>query len=199
MDYQPLPAGYIRLIQLHSGPDETDIEVSFIPHVALTNLPAYHALSYTWGNPNDTQLIKVGSSAIPVTKNLAICLWHLRQKIFRNETLLLWIDGLCINQQDNDEKNHQILLMRRIYQRSACTIVWLGPEDKDTKDAIALMTRWHDHRKAGTSSDFVSWLRESDNMQLVKVSFIAVSGFIIDISSRNLSLLVGPSVVGHGF
>ena len=171
MKYHPLLTEHIRLLQLHPGKQDTDIELSIIPNIPLNQTPDYHALSYTWGDENITQPIKVDGSPLRVTSNLAVCLLHLRQDISPGEVLLLWIDGICINQNDHEEKNRQILLMRRIYQRSVCTIVWLGPEEDDTREGLSLMNRWREHRDGGTLDGFLMWLRRGENVETVKVSF----------------------------
>ena len=67
-----------------------------------------------------------------VQENLYQCLRYLRSSV---EPLYLWIDAICINQQDLDEKNHQVRQMASIYQRSHETILWLGQGDRYT-DAL---------------------------------------------------------------
>jgi hypothetical protein len=128
MAYQKLSSNEIRLILLLPGAEYTNIELSSIPHVSLANAPAYKALSYAWGYPGDVQTITVDNLYVKVTKNLASFLWHIRQELAPGMVLLLWIDAICINQKDIEERNQQLLLMRRIYERAEITIVWLGPE-----------------------------------------------------------------------
>ncbi|KAF8856327.1 HET-domain-containing protein, partial [Acephala macrosclerotiorum] len=55
--------------------------------------------------------------------NLYWALWHLRHE---NRTRVLWIDTLCINQEDEKEKNHQIRQMGRIFERAGVVVAWLG-------------------------------------------------------------------------
>ncbi|KLU88500.1 hypothetical protein MAPG_07485 [Magnaporthiopsis poae ATCC 64411] len=40
----------------------------------------------------------------------------------------VWIDAICINQDDYSERSRQVGIMAQIYQRSLMTIVWLGGE-----------------------------------------------------------------------
>jgi hypothetical protein len=58
-----------------------------------------------------------------------------------NETRLLWIDAICINQQDVQERNHQVRIMSHIYKWAECVRVWLGgPTNKDG-EAFKLMEK----------------------------------------------------------
>lgn len=53
---------------------------------------------------------------------------------------LLWVDALCINQQDNDEKSSQVMMMRHIYARAKNVLVWLGPHVEEVvPQALGLM------------------------------------------------------------
>jgi hypothetical protein len=58
-----------------------------------------------------------------VTYNLDIALRNLRDAQSRR---ILWIDALCINQADVDERNRQVFLMSRIYSTAKHILVWLG-------------------------------------------------------------------------
>lgn len=71
-----------------------------------------------------------------VTQNLEILLWRLRSLPDSRSDMSFWIDGLCINQDDISEKNHQVGLMKRIYSQSLSTIVWLGAADTSSDHAM---------------------------------------------------------------
>ncbi len=88
----------------------------------------YECLSYAWGKPEFTEEIQVDGNQLHITKNLDIALRHLRLK---NEPRILWVDALCINQVDIGERNHQVTLMKRIYQCCRRDIAWLGPTESD--------------------------------------------------------------------
>jgi hypothetical protein len=78
----------------------------------------YVALSYTWGDPKETREIFVNGKSVQVTVNLEAALRVLRGKAPVKAGLKLWIDALCINQEDNDEKEVQVKRMADIYQRA---------------------------------------------------------------------------------
>lgn len=59
----------------------------------------------------------------PITKNLEIAPQHLRHE---TEGLVLWVDVLCINQNNNQEKMHQVQFMKEMYSGAKETCLWLG-------------------------------------------------------------------------
>ncbi|KAK4665478.1 hypothetical protein QC763_402140 [Podospora pseudopauciseta] len=83
----------------------------------------YEAVSYVWGTGPRCHSITLNNCAFPVTENLHAALWHLRDRQLER---VLWVDAVCINQDDNKEKERQIPLMRTIYAQAGRVIVWLG-------------------------------------------------------------------------
>ncbi|XP_014551169.1 hypothetical protein COCVIDRAFT_42478 [Bipolaris victoriae FI3] len=84
---------------------------------------AFDALSYMWGYTDTKERIKMDSKTIEVTLNLEAALRRVRNM---EKAKLLWVDGLCINQQDVEEKNVQVMRMKNIYTRCGRVLVWLG-------------------------------------------------------------------------
>ncbi|KAH8656698.1 heterokaryon incompatibility protein-domain-containing protein [Tricladium varicosporioides] len=97
----------------------------------------YEALSWCWGidPPLYTVKIEKGGRTYKksVRKELALALKYLR---LPNQTRTLWIDAICINQEDPEERNRQVQMMSRIYTRSKEVCIWLGPDDDQSKLAI---------------------------------------------------------------
>lgn len=97
----------------------------------------YEALSWTWGSADEQYVIfiKVGPMRykMRVRKQLALALKYLRRP---GEERILWIDAICINQDNLGERNHQVQLMSRIYTRASQVCVWLGEGDSDSEIAI---------------------------------------------------------------
>lgn len=104
-----------------------------LEHISLDKPPNYAALSYTWGNSEAIKPITVNEKQYFITKNLDSALRSLQHE---NESLVLWIDSLCINQTDNDEKMHQVQQMAEIYTSAAIVLAWLGPKTIDSDLAI---------------------------------------------------------------
>ena len=132
--YMPIPGDpkrrMIRLLELVplSVTSETISPIHCrIKDVNLDENLEYVALSYYWGDTTIKYPIYCEGAEIRVTKNLVDALLMLRQHSSGN--LLFWIDAVCINQSNVDEKNHQVPLMRDIYSRSTETRVWLGKSD----------------------------------------------------------------------
>lgn len=104
-------------------------EVSLKPPV----VSKYEALSYVWGNKNETSLILCNGKEFPVTNNLMLALCHLRQRF---STRTLRIDAICINQAEDEnaikERNHQVMRMGEIYQNAERVVIWLGLGDTFT-------------------------------------------------------------------
>ncbi|KAL8751690.1 MAG: hypothetical protein Q9184_005989 [Pyrenodesmia sp. 2 TL-2023] len=117
----------------------------------------YTALSYVWGDPAFVESIRCNGKAFRTTKNLYIALKYLRRT---DVAVNLWIDQICINQNDLEEKTHQVVLMSKIYQRAWSTIVWLGEEadnSRNAHDAIRAVNealQYHTAEGAPTTEDF---------------------------------------------
>ena len=54
---------------------------------------------------------------------------------------LYWIDAICINQEDSQERSTQVSLMGKIYGQAQCTIVWLGERDAYTVSAVQVLLK----------------------------------------------------------
>ncbi|OAL00781.1 HET-domain-containing protein [Phaeosphaeriaceae sp. SRC1lsM3a] len=99
----------------------------------------YEALSYEWGDPNGLKhTILINGQPIQVRDNLFHALACLRELSMFEP---LWIDALCINQNDIRERNHQVGMMALIYKSAAKVRVWLGQEDASIIQAFGLLAR----------------------------------------------------------
>lgn len=129
--------------------------------VSLDDNPQYEALSYVWGDPNITTPIQlytvprrsilqvqeasaslpptesqVCSTQWPVTTNLEAALRYLRHE---STERVLWIDAICIDQSNIEERNHQVPLMKAIYSKATAVQVWLGSPTTGSHDAITIL------------------------------------------------------------
>ncbi|KAK3364667.1 heterokaryon incompatibility protein-domain-containing protein [Lasiosphaeria hispida] len=97
----------------------------------------YEALSWCWGTdpPDYALLIKYNDKTFKmrVRKQLGLALKYLRRP---NKIRTLWIDAICINQADHNERNHQVQMMSRIYTRASEVCIWLGEDNDESKTAI---------------------------------------------------------------
>jgi hypothetical protein len=83
----------------------------------------YIAISYVWGDQNDTRTISVDGKRLQITASLDSALRHVRD---HRRVLRVWADGVCINQKDVHERNRQVPLMGDIYSTAQHTIIFLG-------------------------------------------------------------------------
>ncbi|UPK92568.1 hypothetical protein LCI18_003503 [Fusarium solani-melongenae] len=104
--------------------------------------PTYEALSYVWGSPDGGVAVSVAYSDNPrqltlmVGRNLFVALQHLRRA---DEPRTMWIDAICINQEDIDERSSQVRNMGNVYTLASRVVVWLGETNKDSDFIISLL------------------------------------------------------------
>ncbi|KAL8849519.1 MAG: hypothetical protein Q9221_005526 [Calogaya cf. arnoldii] len=143
----------IRLVTLLPSVFDDDVHVSLQTTVLdWQRVPTYEALSYAWGSTEQPSEIKVArhqedqplmklsevSTAsvyddLAVTRNLGEALRYLRWK---EEARVLWIDAICVNQQDLQERGDQVQRMADIYGSAQRVIVWLSPTGYRTSLAM---------------------------------------------------------------
>lgn len=117
----------LDLLPCESGSDESLIQCE-LRIVALSDRPEFDALSYCWGTTNDnSQHIMISDTYKEITVNLHAALRRLR---VRDRKRQLWVDQLCIDQANIDEKIHQVRMMSQIYSACRRCIIWFG----DLKD-----------------------------------------------------------------
>ncbi|KAK3678810.1 hypothetical protein LTR78_001263 [Recurvomyces mirabilis] len=120
-------------------PGEGDLEGE-LEEVSLEDNPEYAALSYSWalanGDDSKSGIIRlhcncsyddsIHDKEVGITRNLSKT----------TKPLSLWIDALCINQNDPMERQQQVVSMAQIYSKASLVIVWIG-NDLDGDEALA--------------------------------------------------------------
>lgn len=99
---------------------------------SLFECPAYVALSYSWDNHSTTRPIMLNANGKQVTASLEAALKELR----RRGVDVVWVDGLCIDQDNGYEKAYQPNQMGKIFSKASKVVVWLGPAADDSDDAM---------------------------------------------------------------
>ncbi|KAF2108152.1 heterokaryon incompatibility protein-domain-containing protein [Lophiotrema nucula] len=131
----------IRLLRVHppvsNQAEEDPIQCDlFVADLAAE--PAFTALSYVWGAfAPEPHKVHYEKFAIPVSSNGYSALLHLRRKLGE---FTVWMDAVCINQQDDRDKEQQIPLMGDIYAGASTVYVWLGEDSPSTKHAIGWLS-----------------------------------------------------------
>lgn len=113
----------IRTLTILPGPPTSVLRCT-LEKTSLITPSKYTALSYCWGDPTVTENIIIGDVDTPVTVNLADALRQLRAMGVDR----IWVDALCINQMDRQEKSLQIRNMKFIYSKADIVYAWLGKE-----------------------------------------------------------------------
>ncbi len=138
--YRPLSDGCIRLLRLMPHPDENaKIQCQLFDYAVLDSGRGghlYEALSYVWGSMEKPLAVSTDEGYLPVTKNLHAALARLRDRVFPR---ILWVDAICINQDDIEERGCQVSSMAKIYARANRVIIWLeeAPADGGQVDVDA--------------------------------------------------------------
>lgn len=107
----------IRVLTLLPGDFNEPLQAN-LATINLNTGPVYNALSYVWGDPSSTgdpgNTLAINGYEFSVTANLRTALQHLRSPAGAGP-ITLWVDAVCINQADLDERTHQVSMMRDIY------------------------------------------------------------------------------------
>lgn len=115
------PNQKIRLAIIHPGDWQAEIDCT-LHTVSLESQPVYKALSYVWGDSEECKNIRLNRRDFAVTMNLYKALRRIRQE---HEDLTIWIDAICINQNGDTEKSHQVALMKTIYSNCEEALLFL--------------------------------------------------------------------------
>lgn len=124
-------------------------------------LPEYETISYFWGDPNPRSQIVMNGRLVRVPGNTELAL---RRMIVGHQSRVLWVDAICINQEDIREREQQVQLMRRVYSLSRRTLVFLdsgststgsteGDEDANMNQTELRSELWSTLLRCGTKSE----------------------------------------------
>ncbi|KAF4948157.1 hypothetical protein FGADI_9852 [Fusarium gaditjirri] len=134
--YQPLTKeGSIRVLELYPGkPWEI---LSFDLHeVELNANFSFEALSYEWKEKSGSVPVQCGYEKILVTPNCKAAMERLR---LESESRFLWIDAICINQEDHEERTKQVAMMAGIFTAAEKVLMWHGEETESTRAAFEVI------------------------------------------------------------
>ncbi|KAK5653044.1 hypothetical protein OQA88_9330 [Cercophora sp. LCS_1] len=118
----------LKLEDLEPGADADSLLYCSLEHHPLDGCTEFHALSYVWGQGPQTSRIVVDGRPCLVTDNLLEALLYIRLKW---DAVTIWVDAICINQNDTEEKTEQVRMMRDIYSEASQVMIWLGEPYED--------------------------------------------------------------------
>jgi hypothetical protein len=158
-EYDPLPSTgvHIRLLKYQHDQD-TELMVfrlttNELPMNDQTSLD-YFALSYTWGDDEPSHTIIVNGSPFTIAQNLYDFL--LQRRFSRDSAVALWVDAICIDQDDLEERASQVRYMQQIYRGATKVIAWLGPGTRTSDIAMDTISRHLDLVELRIPSDRMS-------------------------------------------
>lgn len=132
----------IRLLRIELDTYKAPIRCNLM-EASLDDPPPYEALSYAWGDPNITQVMICNDKPVQATVNLIRALRKIRLGLFRDSNRYrpsyLWVDSICINQEDTSERNSQVQLMRDVFADARRVLVWLGDKKINNKEMKGLI------------------------------------------------------------
>ncbi|CAN9311553.1 unnamed protein product [Alternaria sp. RS040] len=151
--YDPIFAtSQIRLIEFSEiQPSSSSVNLSIRTFsLGGSEYPSYATLSYVWGSGELSKVINISGSSIRITQNLFDVLmalsptvrpWYAGATADQHRYQYYWIDAICIDQNNLQERGQQVSLMGEIYSKSTCTLVWLGREYDNSGLAIDLIRK----------------------------------------------------------
>ncbi|KAI4944509.1 hypothetical protein J4E86_009568 [Alternaria arbusti] len=134
-----------------------------IIHVPLYSAPEYTAISYAWGDGVDTTSLVLEGATIPVAVSLHDALRAVRDE---KEEVLVWVDALCIDQQNKDERATQVRLMGQIYRGAMSVAIWIGPEYEQSALALQLLQKVAEN---SIDSQHIRSTRNQDSLALLNL------------------------------
>jgi hypothetical protein len=120
----------------------------------------YEALSYVWGDPKETLPISVDEDQFHITVNLHAALLRLRDHSFER---IIWVDAICIDQSNNEERKQQVQLMAKIYSNAHRVIVWLGEQGVEIEGAL------EDIQLAAANAIGRKWKRDTNQQAMLNL------------------------------
>ncbi|MCJ1230814.1 hypothetical protein MMC12_007488 [Toensbergia leucococca] len=139
MTYEPLKnIKNTRIIQLEPASGSQSLVCNLREISVTDSCETYDALSYTWGEFKSPKTITCDGHSVSITNHLHCALQHLRSP---DAAITLWVDQLCIDQTNVEERGRQVQLMERIYRQAQRVVVWLGDEDGNSRLVWKLMRK----------------------------------------------------------
>ncbi|PQE18702.1 hypothetical protein CJF30_00009696 [Rutstroemia sp. NJR-2017a BBW] len=161
--YSSLPPGSesIRLLRLLPSEDEAAPLCCKLCNYSLQRSSLrthmYEALSYVWGDPKETLPIRVDENQFRITANLHAALLRLRDHSFER---IIWVDAICIDQSNMEERKNQVQLMAKIYSNAHRVVVWLGEQGVEIEGAL-------EDIKIAANEELVKQVKKNTNQEAV--------------------------------
>ena len=135
MVYSALKPQQIRVLELDQSIHHDSVITCSLKTMSLSDStrPQYEALSYVWGDPAKRNQIILDGQPASITQNLWTALKYIRKS---DASRTLWIDAVCINQDDVNERTEQVKQMAQIYSEASTVLIWLGPPNAEIEKTM---------------------------------------------------------------
>ncbi|CAK4030739.1 Hypothetical predicted protein [Lecanosticta acicola] len=126
--YRPLKsrAKQIRVLEVYAGQYSDPLRCK--THHRRLGEPEtkYETISYCWGDATQRHTIELDGHAFDVPMSSYMALKRMR---LEDSNRMLWIDAVCINQANRDERQQQVAIMNKVYGQSQGNLIYLGESD----------------------------------------------------------------------
>ena len=171
--YWPLPPiaeygqtpPFTRIMLLGAGVGGEPLSCS-LTIISVEGCPPFEALSYVWGQARAVHPVLCDGGAVSITQNLDDALRSLR---LPTQARRLWVDAVCIDQQNLDERSRQVQYMRLIYSRATRVIVWLGLKVPGLEKAMDLAEIIHEIRSSDRLDETTEGVNKVELIQNVSM------------------------------
>lgn len=123
------PSHQIRLLSFTWSSKSDNVRCK-LQVLNVDDAPGYHAISYTWGDPVTSRTIFIDGLSVAVRENCYYALWQAQN--YRMD-MHYWIDAICINQDDLEEKSEEVAMMGAIYARATLVLACIGHHYGDSQ------------------------------------------------------------------
>jgi hypothetical protein len=146
----------IRILRILPGDFNDAVECEVFT-AGLSSYPEYDAISYTWadesGDASRCCSILVSGKSFEVTRNCEMVLRRVRMQFSSRQ---IWIDAICIDQDNIDERGHQVRLMPRIYSGAKTVLIYVGESTPNSSLVLRSLSR-HDSDVDLNSQFWLHW------------------------------------------
>jgi hypothetical protein len=165
-----------RLLILEPGSFQEDLKCQ-LKCVTQFDEHQYEALSYFWGKAPGTIIESSSGKRIQITANCEAALRRIRHG---TEPRFLWVDAICTDQSNDNERSRQVEIMQNIYTGAKRVIIWLG--ETSAQDSLALSSLKHLRKQVDTLNHLrlsarLGWFRDkrvrkSSPAELISLSYV---------------------------
>lgn len=119
--YPQLPKGHVRFLR---GILPSSHPLARLESHLLETAPSYTAISYAWGMNETTRTVFLNNTSFAISVHVLEALNQFSALVPGSH--LIWLDRICINQEDEVEKAYQVGRMRDIYTQAQEVVIWIG-------------------------------------------------------------------------